>query len=615
MKFKDAVEEVRSRANIVDIIGAHVELRRAGKNLKGLCPFHAEKTPSFNVSADKQFFHCFGCGVGGSVFDFLMRLRKLSFVEALQYLAERVGVEIDDDYDSKGRQRLKQQKSEKDQLASINGIAADFFSQCLHDSLGESARDYLINRGLSEPLLNKSSLGFAPNSWDSLSKQLVRKGVSMKQAVALGLVAEKDRHPDRPLGYYDRFRNRIMFPIVDTRGRVTGFGGRTMGDDPAKYINSPASLLFDKSQTFYLLNVAVEAIREQGQAIVVEGYTDAICLHLAGLKNVVVTLGTALTAAHARLLSRYTDKVIMLFDGDEAGQKAAARTLEPMLHQGLDGWVVNLPCGEDPDSFVRQCGDSLSAGGLELQRYIDNSAKELLPYCLDLAMVQQGSSKERAHDLQDIAVTIAKVSNRFQRELFIKRFSEVTGMSRDVFEAQVVRRATADQQPRSQRQIEPSVSKKAVEAPIQELIDEEVLLVCLAFENETVYELVRTYEGPTLIGHPTIKQLLTQETAQRENGPCDVGYLLDQVDDDQLKQKIHQQSFVIEPLEPEQHVQAARDCMRKILKKRFEKRLKDLSVMITAAEERADLQQVQELLKQKTELLGNAQKTWEASNG
>ncbi|RMH75415.1 MAG: DNA primase, partial [Calditrichaeota bacterium] len=372
------IDRIRDSVNIVDVIGRYVTLKKRGRNYVGLCPFHTEKTPSFTVNAEKQIFHCFGCGTGGNVYTFLMRHDNLSFVEAVRRLADETGIKIP------VSRETRRKEGENEQLFKANQIALNFFRQRLQQS--PRVQQYLQQRGITRKTIEHFKLGFAPDEWDGLLKHIRRFGYSEKPYEKVGLFTTSEKSGN----LYDRFRNRLIFPIFNTSGKVVGFGGRTLSDDPQtpKYINSPESPIYHKGRVLYGLNFAAEAIREAGLVIVVEGYMDLLQLHQQGVGNVVATSGTALTEDHARLIRRYTRRVVLCYDADNAGIQAAARGGEVLFQHLLETQVLILPPGEDPDSFVKQHGG-------DAFRKLVTQAQDYLTFRLDLL--------ERAHDLQQAA--------------------------------------------------------------------------------------------------------------------------------------------------------------------------------------------------------------------
>jgi DNA primase len=357
------LDELRARIGLADVIGRRVRLIRKGREHSGLCPFHNEKTPSFTVNEEKGFYHCFGCGAHGSVFDFVMQLDKLSFPEAVERLAAEAGMEVPQ---SSFTDRERDQRAKG--LLDVVEAACKFFERQLRLPEGKQALEYLRGRGIRDEMIQRFRLGFSPDGRGALKAHLAREGVREDAMIEAGLVIRPD---DESRGTYDRFRGRVMFPIMDARGRVIAFGGRVMGQGEPKYLNSPETPLFHKGFNLYGLAQGLAAIRERNQAIVVEGYTDVIALHQAGIATALAPLGTALTEDQMKLLWRHTAEPILCFDGDAAGQRAAARAAEralPILLPGKGLRFVELPAGEDPDTLVRGRGATAMADVLRTAR-------------------------------------------------------------------------------------------------------------------------------------------------------------------------------------------------------------------------------------------------------
>ncbi|MCK6530807.1 DNA primase [Myxococcota bacterium] len=366
---RDQIRDVAQRVSIVEVVGGYVRLRRSGVNWTGLCPFHDERTPSFNVNEPRQIFHCFGCGEGGDVFKFLMRMEGLTFMEALKAVADRAGVVLPTvEVSPEDRRRAE----ERERLLAVNEEAAAFYQRQLADaSAGARARAYIHSRGLPEGIVAEYRLGYAPEGWDGLSRRLEAAGFPPAAGEHAGLLIPRDRG-----GRYDRFRDRLMIPILNLSGRVVAFGGRALGDDPAKYLNSAESPVYAKSEVLYGLHQARHHVQKADLAIVVEGYFDLLSLVAVGVGHVVATCGTALTSRHVDALKRYTRNVVLLFDADAAGQRAACRALEVFLDGGLWPSYLSVPDGKDPDEFVRAHGGPAFAELLPtarplLERYLE----------------------------------------------------------------------------------------------------------------------------------------------------------------------------------------------------------------------------------------------------
>lgn len=338
------IDEVAAAADIVQIISEYVDLKKAGKDYRGLCPFHGDKDPSFYVSPSKGIFHCFGCAVGGSVFSFLMKIESLSFVEAVRKVAARCGISFEFQAGSGGG------PDERKVLEEALGFARGFFS----DNLATAAHclDYLKNRRIPHDRIIELGLGFAPDSWEALTGRLRRSGISDRVAVSAGLIRRRENGP----GHYDYFRSRVMIPIHNLSGSSVAFGGRILGDGEPKYLNSPESAVFQKKRTLFGLDSARNSIREEGSALLVEGYFDQISLRINGIENVVAPLGTSLGSEHVRLIKRFTDRLIMIFDADEAGLRAVKRSIPICLANGIEPECLILPGDKDPDEAINRIG-------------------------------------------------------------------------------------------------------------------------------------------------------------------------------------------------------------------------------------------------------------------
>ena len=422
----DKIEEIRRRADIASLIGEYVTLKKAGKNYLGLCPFHREKTPSFTVSPDKQMFYCFGCSEGGNVFSFLMKLNHLTFPEAVRHLAKKVGVVIPERTMSREE---KERYSLSEQIRQVNELAAGFFMNTLQSPAGEDAREYLRKRGIGESAIRTFRLGFSPEGWSHLHEYLDKKGVSPKLAEQAGLLVERT---GKSQGYYDRFRGRVMIPIEDVDGRVIAFGGRVMGTGEPKYMNSPESAVYTKGNTLYGLARTREAVREKGFALLVEGYFDLIALWNAGIPNVVAMLGTALTRAQVDLIRRYTTRVAAVFDPDEAGRKALARSLELFLAGNVHARAVILPDGHDPDEFVR-------VHGREKMDEVVAKAWPMADYYIDQILGGRGTLEEDRDKLREAVSFLSRLEDGVGRNLFIKKVAEALVVDEEVLKKEVLR--------------------------------------------------------------------------------------------------------------------------------------------------------------------------------
>ena len=349
-ELDEFVEQVTARTDLLQIVQSYVPLKRKGNRYWGCCPFHGEKTPSFSVVPDKGFFYCFGCHAGGNVFKFLSLIENISYFEAIKLQAEKLGIPLP--RRQKSPQEIARDKEIAD-LRKVNEMARDFFHNCLTlTRLGEPGKAYFASRSISAETIEEFKLGFAPHAWDKLSTAFLKRGVKQELLLSGGLAAERQNGE----GVYDRFRNRIIIPIADERGRVVGFGGRVLDDSTPKYLNTPETVLFNKRRILFGLDRAGRAIKQAGYAIVVEGYMDAISVFSAGVKNVVASLGTAFTPEHCKLLLRYAPAIYFCYDSDEAGQKATIRALSIVQGTGASVRVIVVPDGKDPDEYIRKHG-------------------------------------------------------------------------------------------------------------------------------------------------------------------------------------------------------------------------------------------------------------------
>jgi len=419
VSFQSAKEEIKRAADIVEIIGQVVQLKKAGKNYLGLCPFHSEKDPSFTVNQERQTFHCFGCKKGGDVFSFWMEYHGSTFPEALRDLAERYNIQISQDFSGL---ELDKKAIRRKELFNINEKAAEYFQDGLKNSVkGNPGMDYLKKRSLSSDVIAEFRLGFAPDKWDGLTGFLRRKQIDLDMAVQSGVIIPSDRG-----GYYDRFRGRIIFPILDQGQKIVGFGGRVLDNSLPKYLNTPETPLFRKGEFLYGLNSSFQAIREKNRAVIVEGYMDCLALINHGLKEVVATLGTALTNKHVRKLKGYANEAVVVFDSDKAGKKAALRSLPVFSNEGLSAKVVILPDGHDPDTFV-------NANGLTKFLELLDQASPILDYYLDQKLTQENLDIEtKARILKEIIPTISDLNTHTQRALYVRRVSERLGIGEEV---------------------------------------------------------------------------------------------------------------------------------------------------------------------------------------
>ena len=410
------INEIRERTDIVELISQYVSLKQSGANHTGLCPFHSEKSPSFSVNAARQFFHCFGCGVGGDVFSFLMKTEGLVFPDAVRLLAERVGIELEEHTPSPEEELRDRQRQ---RLYRVNEVAATYFHQLLMDHpSGDLARQYMKVRGYGRKAAGEYQIGFSLDSWDGLKKHLEEQGLVGDDARTLGLL----RPGKQGRGDYDLFRGRLIFPVYDLSGQIVAFAGRVLDDSKPKYINSPESPVYHKGQVLFGLYQARQAMRQSGEVLLVEGYFDQLALYRSGFPQVVATCGTALTPDHARLLKRYVQRVVLLFDQDTAGKKATFKAMTVLQEEGIHAAVIELPHGEDPDSFIQK-------EGVEAFRVRLENARSVMDFFMDDVLAGAGSGiEQKVRAAEQIVERIAGLSSELEQDLYLKQLAQRSGI-------------------------------------------------------------------------------------------------------------------------------------------------------------------------------------------
>ncbi len=427
---ESTINEIKYRNDIESVISPYVSLKRRGKNLVGLCPFHNEKTPSFTVYPENGSFYCFGCGVGGDVFTFVKLIENLDYISAVRLLAERSGIAVEEDAYDNSLSKLKEK------IYDINRESARFFHNFLMSENGKWALDYLAGRGLKIATIKHFGLGAAPDSWDALTEHLKAKGYSLTDMLAANVIGKSQRG-----SYYDRFRKRVMFPIIDIRGRVIGFSGRAMpGDDKAggKYVNTSDTPVYKKSENLFGLNFAKKYCEDR--VILVEGNMDVVSLHQAGFQNTVAPLGTSFTPAQAKLLSRYTKEIVLTLDADEAGRKAVQKDGEVLKDTGLNVKVVTVPDGKDPDEFIKKHG--AARFGAVLDGAVNEIEYKLLTAVSDIDVTSDAGKVKYISRAADI---IAASENPIERDIYVGRMCDKYGVSRTVLTERIaeIRRANA----------------------------------------------------------------------------------------------------------------------------------------------------------------------------
>lgn len=446
---ENIIDQVRDKTDITEVIGRYIPLKRAGRNFKAPCPFHNEKTPSFMVSPAKQIFHCFGCGAGGNVFNFIMKYERLQFPEAVRSLAERAGINIPEPSQASSEAASLAQK-----LHQVNELAASFYQDnLLKTEYGKMSREYMQNRGINRDVIEKFKLGYALKAWDGFINFAKRKGLTTAILEKTGLVLKKNN-----TSMYDRFRDRLIFPILDIKGKVKGFGGRVLNEGMPKYMNSPETHIYNKGSHLYGLNLAWEDIRRSDEAVVVEGYLDLLTPYQHGSRNIVASLGTALTVDQIRLLKRFTNNIVTLFDADQAGEQATLRSLDLIIQEDMRVRVAELPSGADPDSFIRKYGKERFESAI-------TNAQDLFDYKLKLlaSKFNPKSTEGKAKIAEEMLPTIYKIKNAILKSEYMKKLAESLAIDREALKTELAKvKPDYSYRYKVDKKLEPVHSKKVI---------------------------------------------------------------------------------------------------------------------------------------------------------
>lgn len=581
------LEQVRAANDIVDVIGSYLPLKKAGANFVALCPFHKEKTPSFNVNPHRQIFHCFGCHKGGDVFKFVGEFESLDFPEAVRRLAERARIPLEFE---KGAGET-QARHVKDKLLQIHEqIAVRWQAALANDGAGQIARDYLGKRGVSPEAIKLFRLGYAPELWDDTVNWAKSKGYELDLVEKAGLILRKEGAEH----YYDRFRGRLMFPICDEQGRVVGFSGRMLsGDDKtAKYVNSPETPIFTKSKVFFGLDKSKRALLDSQYAIVCEGQLDLIACFMAGVQNIVAPQGTAFTSEHARILKRYVDEVVLCFDSDEAGQNAAVRALDYLLESGLAIRVAVVPAPHDPDSFIKQFG------GAAFKELIGR-AQGFFDYYLNrlCATNDAGTDKGRLSILASMADAVHKTANL----VLIDKYAQKTGLRLGVSPEAVreeFRKLSRPRRPRAESPDEEQASQ--VETQLEPPAAAEHWLAKLLLTHDELVPWAALHLQPSWIMHPGVREVVMKRIARHESGDwSSLPAFLSELDSPALQSFITEVTATDRPLpNPEQQLA---DISLKLRNQYIDKQMAELLHRTSQPEvndtERLDLLRQREALR------------------
>ncbi|PIR17014.1 MAG: DNA primase [Deltaproteobacteria bacterium CG11_big_fil_rev_8_21_14_0_20_49_13] len=562
MYSQTVLDDIRDRVSIAALIGERLPLKKAGRNFKGCCPFHSEKTASFMVSDEKRIYHCFGCGEGGNVFNFFMKFDGLSFREAVEMLAERAGVRLPKltSFDKKKEDELTTRKT---WAYRLNQVVTEYWANNLKDPKnGEAARNYLKSRDINLEKNTQLFLGYADDTWDGLVRQLMAKSVPLDLAVELGLLKRRDDG-----GYYDFFRHRIVFPVMSPSSKepkIVAFSGRTFGEPktsegreaPAKYLNSPDSLIYHKSYTVYGLDQAFDTIRRTDLAVLVEGNLDVVRLHQEGLTNAVAPLGTALTSGHIRLISRYTKNFVVIFDGDEAGRRAAIRSLPVFLEEGLVPRVVALATGEDPDSFVRK-------NGAEKLTKLIESSKTLFEWMIDETVARFGGSADgKVKAVEELKPFFLMVKSPVEVSIYEKKLASKLMLDESVIAATFAGRRKVTYKKESPKGFKTNTAEK-------------MLLELMLSYPETVTSVLKEISAEQFGdgSYQTIAALIMTDV--KKNGALDVARLADGVADEGLKSEIL--ALAMAENKYDEPAVAVKDCLAGLKRLAAKRRIEELS--------------------------------------
>jgi DNA primase len=576
------IDEIRDRTDIVAVISDHVVLKKVGKNFKGLCPFHSEKTPSFSVSPEKRIYHCFGCGAGGNVFKFLMEIQSISFPDTIKLMAERAGIPLPRNT-SDNSQDVRQK--ERETLRKINESATRYFQSLLKNpEAGLSARNYLSSRHFDAEILDKYRVGWSAPTWRGLLNHVQKNSsVTQERLVQSGLVIQKEGDKST---VYDRFRGRVLFPIKDIHGNIIGFGGRAIaeGDNP-KYLNSPETLLYQKSETLFGIDQAKQAIRRENQVILVEGYFDQMRAVQHGIEHVVATCGTALTSKQASVLRNHAETAILVFDSDPAGRAATEKGFDILLEHGLNVKVVVLPEGQDPDSFIHEKGTESFLAEIR-------NAKPFIESYIDALIKDSpgGTPSDKVNMANQVLPLLAKIKNIVERNAWLEKFTSKAGIDDKTFLKELKKAFTQNQT----RLIEP----KNELAPRFNL--EKHLVHLILSDKETARDILLELDPEDFLD-PAFRTI-AKTCQQKINDDADLrlDQLLDQTEDPEVRNVLSR--LGLEPVEFDVRERTIQECVRKFKNIHLKSKIKDLKLQRLQAAEAGQTERSQELQAQLHEM-------------
>lgn len=568
------LENILNRINIVEIISEYIPLKRAGRNFRAICPFHHEKTPSFMVSGDRQIYHCFGCGAGGNAFAFLMQHERIDFLEAVEVLAKRSGVDI-----PKTEKQDAHSVSLVTQIYKVNELTADYYEANLHSNSHLKVREYLLKRGIAFETMKLFKLGFATDDWDGLINHLRAKGVPLSLMEKAGLVIPKNGG-----GYYDRFRNRIIFPILDIKSRVLGFGARVLGDTLPKYINSPETLVYVKGRNLYGLNLTKDSIRQNDCVVIVEGYMDFIALYQNNLSFAVASSGTALTLEQVRFIKRYTHNAIMVYDGDASGQSAMLRTLDIFIEEEINVRVVALPDGLDPDSFVRK-------NGMESFKALISEAESLFDYKLRM-LKKRYNLKEiegKAMISTEMLPSLNKFKNAILKSEYIKRLAQELNVKEEALFAELAK---------INQPVKFSLNDLKKQKAIKEINPTEKLLVKLMLEERELINYIRDKVEPADFQDERTSRIVSLMFELMEQGRnVEPNTLLSSIGNDEASRIICESAFSPE-VSASDREKIVDDCIVRLKNNRSLSKRVHLQEEIKLAQEMGDESRLKSLMEE-----------------
>ena len=588
------IDDLKRQAEIVRVIQDYVQLKKKGANWMACCPFHKEKTPSFSVSPTKEIFYCFGCHKGGTVFNFVMEIERVTFPEAIRIVADKVGMPLPKMIDDS---RFEARRQESDEVVQLNGWAMEWWQQQLESSKeARIARDYLVQRELSEETQKAFRLGYAPDSWDALSIYLRQKGATQEHIERSGLVVKKPEGN----GYYDRFRGRLMFPILDVHGRPIAFGGRTLKNEDAKYVNSPETAAYIKGRNLFGLNLTRDEIRRQGFVILVEGFLDLIVPYQFGVKNIAASLGTALTAEQAKLLSRFARKVVVNYDGDRAGIQAAKKSIEILLAEDIEVKVLVLPDNADPDEFIRKFGVT------EYQRR-RAQAQPHIQFVIENALRERNLHRpaEKAEAVEEVLPYIRAVNSRIQKREYFDMAMDSLGIDRENVNTSGWRRelwqAVRDNRPTRSGSVHAVAKQAKVTAAEQRLLG---LLLADADLRHEVLPMLKKEDYGDLATAPLFEALFALD---REGTEIDFDALIRRTEGDEFAASIVPMVLMNSSLHGSNEHYIAEECVSTFRLMRIEQRIEELRRELAMAEREEDMEKVSRLAAEQIQLAAERQ--------